>query len=118
MSEAFIIDAVRVAGGRRKGRLASLHAVDLGACSLNALLERNRFDPASVEDVIFGCVTQAGEQSQHVGRNCVLASKLSQSVPAVTIDRQCGSSQQGLHFAAQDVMEGVQDLGIAGGGER
>ena len=117
MSEAFIIDAVRVPGGRRKGKLASLHAVDLGARSLNALLERIRFDPAAVDDVIFGCVTQAGEQSQHVGRNCVLASKLPESVPAVTIDRQCGSSQQALHFAAQAVMAGVQDLVIAGGVE-
>ena len=117
MTEAFIVDAVRLPGGRRKGKLASLHAVDLGARSLNALLERNRFDPAAVEDVIFGCVTQAGEQSQHVGRNCVLASKLPESVPAVTIDRQCGSSQQALHFAAQAVMAGVQDLVIAGGVE-
>ena len=117
MTEAFIVDAVRLPGGRRKGKLASLHAVDLGARSLNALLERNRFDPAAVDDVIFGCVTQAGEQSQHVGRNCVLASKLPESVPAVTIDRQCGSSQQALHFAAQAVMAGVQDLVIAGGVE-
>jgi acetyl-CoA C-acetyltransferase len=117
MFEAFIIDAVRVAGGRRKGRLAGIHAVDLGALSLNALVDRTRFDPAAVEDVIFGCVTQAGEQSQHVGRNCVLASKLPQSVPAVTIDRQCGSSQQAIHFAAQAVMSGSQDLVIAGGVE-
>jgi acetyl-CoA C-acetyltransferase len=117
MADAFIVDAVRVAGGRRKGRLASLHAVDLGALSLNALVERARFDPTAIDDVIFGCVTQAGEQSQHVGRNCVLASKLPQSVPAVTIDRQCGSSQQALHFAAQAVMAGVQDLVIAGGVE-
>jgi len=117
MSEALIIDAVRVAGGRRKGRLANMHAVDLGALSLNAILERTGIDPAAVEDVIFGCVTQAGEQSQHVGRNCVLASKLPQSVPAVTIDRQCGSSQQAVHFAAQAVMSGVQDLVIAGGVE-
>jgi acetyl-CoA C-acetyltransferase len=117
MTEAFIIDAVRVAGGRRKGKLSQLHAVDLGALSLNAILERTSFDPAAVEDVIFGCVTQAGEQSQHVGRNCVLASKLPQSVPAVTIDRQCGSSQQSIHFAAQAVMSGAQDLVIAGGVE-
>jgi acetyl-CoA C-acetyltransferase len=117
MTEAYIIDAVRVAGGRRKGRLASVHAVDLGAMSLNAIAARTDFDPAAVDDVIFGCVTQAGEQSQHVGRNCVLASKLPRSVPAVTIDRQCGSSQQALHFAAQAVMAGVQDLVIAGGVE-
>ncbi|HTV95607.1 MAG TPA: acetyl-CoA C-acetyltransferase [Steroidobacteraceae bacterium] len=117
MTEAFIVDAVRVAGARRKGRLANVHAVDLGAMSLNALLERSDFDPAAIDDVLFGCVTQAGEQSQHVGRNCVLASKLPQSVPAVTIDRQCGSSQQALHFAAQAVMAGVQELVIAGGVE-
>ena len=117
MREAFIIDAVRVAGGRRKGRLAGLHAVDLGALSLNALLQRTHFDPAAIDDVIFGCVTQAGEQSQHVGRNCVLSSMLPQSVPAVTIDRQCGSSQQSIHFAAQAVMSGTQDLVIAGGVE-
>jgi acetyl-CoA C-acetyltransferase len=117
MSEAFIIDAVRVAGGRRKGRLAQVHAVDLGAISLNAIVDRTGIDPAAIEDVIFGCVTQVGEQSNHVGRNCVLASKLPQSVPAVTIDRQCGSSQQGVHFAAQAVMSGAQDLVIAGGVE-
>jgi acetyl-CoA C-acetyltransferase len=117
VTEAFIVDAVRVAGGRRKGRLANVHAVDLGAMSLNAILARTNFDPAAIDDVIFGCVTQAGEQSQHVGRNCVLASKLPESVPAVTIDRQCGSSQQALHFAAQAVMAGVQDLVIAGGVE-
>jgi acetyl-CoA C-acetyltransferase len=117
MSEAFIIDAVRVAGGRRKGRLANVHAVDLGAMSLNAVVDRTGIDPAAVDDVIWGCVTQAGEQSQHVGRNCVLASKLPQSVPAVTIDRQCGSSQQALHFASQAVISGAQDLVIAGGVE-
>jgi len=117
MTEAFIVDAVRIAGGRRKGRLANVHAVDLGAMSINAILSRTDFDPAAIDDVIFGCVTQAGEQSQHVGRNCVLASRLPPSVPAVTIDRQCGSSQQALHFAAQAVMAGVQDLVIAGGVE-
>jgi acetyl-CoA C-acetyltransferase len=117
MTEAFIIDAVRLAGGRRKGRLANIHAVDLGAMSLNAIVARTDFDPAAIDDVIFGCVTQASEQSWHVGRNCVLASTLPQSVPAVTIDRQCGSSQQALHFAAQAVIAGVQDLVIAGGVE-
>jgi len=117
MTEAYIVDAVRVAGGRRKGRLANVHAVDLGAMSIDAILSRTNFDPAAIEDVIFGCVTQAGEQSQHAARNCVLASKLPASVPAVTIDRQCGSSQQALHFAAQAIMAGVQDLVIAGGVE-
>ncbi len=117
MAEAFIIDAVRVAGGKRKGRLAGVHPADLGALSINAILDRNGFDPAAVDDVVFGCVTQAGEQSQHIGRNAVLASKLPQSVPAVTIDRQCGSSQQAVQFAAQAVMSGTQDLVIAGGVE-
>ena len=117
MSEAFIVDAVRVAGGRRKGRLSNVHAVDLGAISLNAIIDRTGVDPKAIEDVIFGCVTQVGEQSNHVGRNCVLASKLPESVPAVTIDRQCGSSQQAVHFAAQAVMSGSQDLVIAGGVE-
>jgi acetyl-CoA C-acetyltransferase len=117
MPEAFIVDAIRIAGGRRKGRLRDVHAVDLGALALNALVDRVGVDLASIDDVIFGCVTQAGEQSSHVGRNCVLASKLPQSVPAVSIDRQCGSSQQALHFAAQAVMSGTQDLVIAGGVE-
>jgi acetyl-CoA C-acetyltransferase len=117
MPEAFIVDAVRVAGGRRKGRLLGVHPVDLGALALNGLVDRVKIDPAAIEDVVFGCVTQAGEQSAHVGRNCVLASKLPQSVPAVSIDRQCGSSQQAVHFAAQAVMSGTQDLVIAGGVE-
>ncbi len=117
MSEAYIVDAVRTAGGRRKGNLAGIHPTDLGAVSLNGLLSRNKFNPKAVDDVIFGCVTQAGEQSLHIGRNCVLASNLPQSVPAVSIDRQCGSSQQSIHFAAQAVMSGTQDMVIAGGVE-
>jgi acetyl-CoA C-acetyltransferase len=117
MSEAFIVEAVRVAGGRRKGRLANTHPADLGALSLNAILDRSGVDPGAIEDVIWGCVTQAGEQSWHIGRNCVLASRLPQSTPAVTIDRQCGSSQQALQFAVQAVMSGTQDLIIAGGVE-
>ena len=117
MSEAFIIDAVRVAGGRRKGRLSGIHAADLGAISLNAIVDRVGLDPKAIDDVIFGCVTQAGEQSQHIARNCVLASRLPESVPAVSIDRQCGSSQQAVHFASQAVMSGTQDLVIAGGVE-
>ena len=117
MAQAYIVDAVRVAGGRRKGRLSGVHPVDLGAKSLDALVERGDFDPGAIEDVIFGCVSQGGEQSWHVGRNCVLASRIPQSVPAVSIDRQCGSSQQALHFAAQAVMAGGQDLVVAGGVE-
>lgn len=117
MTSAFIVDAVRTAGGRRKGRLSGIHATDLGAISLNALISRSGIDPAVVEDVIMGCVTQAGEQSSHVGRNCVLASDLPDSVPAVTIDRQCGSSQQAVHFAAQGIMSGTNDVVVAAGVE-
>src|SRR3954471_10083064 len=117
LPEAYIVSAVRTAGGRKGGRLAGVHPVDLAAISLNAVAERSGIDPAAIEDVIMGCVTQAGEQSLHVGRNAVLASNLPQSVPAVTIDRQCGSSQQAIHFAAQAVMSGTQDVVIAAGVE-
>ena len=118
MPEAYIVDAVRTAGGRRGGKLAGVHPVDLAAKSLDALVERTGIDPAAVDDVIMGCVSQAGEQSMHVGRNAVLASKmLPQSTPAVTIDRQCGSSQQAIQFAAQAVMSGTQDVVIASGVE-
>ncbi|HEX8445763.1 MAG TPA: acetyl-CoA C-acetyltransferase [Sphingomonas sp.] len=114
---AYIIDAVRTAGGRRKGRLADVHPADLGAVPVDALLSRTGIDPAAVDDLIFGCVSQIGEQSNHLARHVVLASALPQTVPAVTIDRQCGSSQQALHFAAQAVMSGTQDMVIAGGVE-
>lgn len=117
MSEAYIVEAVRTAGGRRKGALAGVHPADLGATILNALVDRTGIDPAAVDDVIAGCVTQAGEQAFALGRNLVLASKLPETVPAVTIDRQCGSSQQALHFAAQAVMSGTQDMVIACGVE-
>jgi len=113
MTDAFIVDAVRTAGGRRDGALKDWHPVSLGAAVLDALVERTGVDPASIDDVIVGCVSQIGEQSFHVGRNMVLASSLPDSVPAVTIDRQCGSSQQSIHFAAQAVMSGTQDLVIA-----
>ncbi len=117
MAEAYIVEAVRSAGGRRNGRLAGMHPVDMAAAVLDAVIDRSGIDPAAVEDVIMGCVTQAGEQSVQVGRNAVLASKLPISVPAVTIDRQCGSSQQALQFAAQAVMSGTQDVVIAAGVE-
>jgi acetyl-CoA C-acetyltransferase len=117
LPEAFIIDAVRTAGGRRNGKLANWHPSDLAAEVLNALLDRTGVDPAAVDDVIIGCVTQGGEQSTQLGRSAVLSSRLPQSVPGVTIDRQCGSSQQALHFAAQAVMSGTQDVVIAGGVE-
>ncbi len=116
MTTAYIVDACRTAGGRRGGRLAGVHPVDLAAKTLDGLMDRVGVDPAAVDDVVMGCVTQAGEQAIHVGRNAVLASKrLPQSVPAVSIDRQCGSSQQSIHFAAQAVMSGTQDIVIAAG---
>ncbi|RJX68061.1 acetyl-CoA C-acyltransferase [Tsuneonella suprasediminis] len=116
MATAYIVDAVRTAGGRRGGRLAGVHPVDLAAASLDAVVERTGMDPAKVDDVIMGCVTQAGEQAMQVGRNAVLASKLlPEATPAVTIDRQCGSSQQAIQFAAQAVMSGTQDAVIAAG---
>ncbi len=117
MPEAYIVAATRTAGGKRKGALAGVHPADLGAVVLDALVARSGIDPAAVEDVILGCVTQAGEQSFAFGRNVVLASSLPDSVPAVTIDRQCGSSQQALHFAAQAIMSGTQDLVVAMGVE-
>ena len=117
MPEAFIVAAARTAGGRRNGRLAGWHPADLAAQVLNALVERTGADPALVEDVIMGCVDQAGEQSSNIARNAVLASKLPESVPATSVDRQCGSSQQALHFAAQAVMSGTMDVVIAAGVE-
>ena len=117
MAEAYIVEALRTAGGRRGGKLAGWHPADLGGEVLTAVVERAALDPFAIEDVIFGCVSQVGEQSGHIGRSAVLASKLPESVPAVTIDRQCGSSQQALHFAAQAVMSGTQDIVIAGGVE-
>ncbi|WP_204318796.1 acetyl-CoA C-acetyltransferase [Pseudooceanicola aestuarii] len=117
MTEAYIVDSIRTAGGRRDGALRDWHPADLGGEILNALVDRTGIDPAAVDDVIVGCVTQAGQQAFAFGRNCVLASNLPQSVPAVTIDRQCGSSQQSIQFAAQAVMSGTQDVVIAMGVE-
>jgi acetyl-CoA C-acetyltransferase len=117
VAEAYIVEAARTAGGRRGGALKDWHPADLGAQVLNALVDRSEVDPAGIDDVIVGCVSQVGEQSFHVGRNLVLASKLPDSVPAVSIDRQCGSSQQALHFAAQAVMAGSMDIVIAAGVE-
>ena len=115
MAEAYIVEALRTAGGRRGGALREWHPADLGAAVLDALVSRSGIDPAAIEDVIVGCVSQVGEQSFHIGRNMVMASDLPDSVPAVSIDRQCGSSQQALHFAAQAVMSGTQDVVIAAG---
>ena len=117
MAEAYIVEALRTAGGRRGGALRDWHPADLGGEVLDALVARTGIDPAAIEDVIVGCVSQVGEQAFHIGRNVVLASKLPDSVPAVTIDRQCGSSQQALQFAAQAVMSGTQDLVVAAGVE-
>ncbi len=117
MAEAYIVTTARTAGGRRNGALAGWHPADMGGEVINALIDRSGIDPAVVDDVIVGCVTQAGEQAFAFGRNCVLASKLPQTVPAVTIDRQCGSSQQAIQFAAQAVMSGTQDVVIAMGVE-
>src|SRR3546814_183739 len=115
MTYAYIVEAVRTAGGRRGGALAGWHPADLAGEVLNRVVERTGIDPVAIEDVIMGCVGQAGEQSFQIGRNAVLASALPDSVPAVSIDRQCGSSQQAIQFAAQAVMSGTQDVVVAAG---
>ena len=117
MAEAYIVAAARTAGGRKGGRLAGWHPADLAASVLDALVERSGANPEQIEDVIMGCVMQAGEQSNNVARNAIMASKLPESVPGTSIDRQCGSSQQALHFAAQAVMSGAMDCVIAAGVE-
>ncbi len=117
MGEAYIVGAVRTAGGRRNGKLKDIHPIDLGALVLDELVSRTGVDPALIEDVIFGCVDQVGAQSGNIARNAVLSSSLPESVPGTSIDRQCGSSQQAIHFAAQAVMSGVHDVTIAGGVE-
>jgi acetyl-CoA acyltransferase len=117
MTTAVIVDAVRTAGGKRNGKLRNWHAVDLASEALRALQERNGFDPALIDDVIMGCVSQVSEQAINIGRNAVLAAGWPESVPGTTIDRQCGSSQQALHFAAQGVMAGAYDVVVAAGVE-
>jgi acetyl-CoA acyltransferase len=117
MPTAVIVDAVRTAGGKRNGKLSGWHPADLAAETLTALVERNDIDPAVVEDVIMGCVMQAGAQSVNVARNAVLAAGWPEEVPATTVDRQCGSSQQAAHFAAQAVIAGAHDVVVAGGVE-
>jgi len=117
MTTAVIVDAVRTAGGKRNGKLRNWHAVDLASEPLKALQERNDLDPAIVDDVITGCVMQVGEQSLNIARNSVLAAGWPESVPATTLDRQCGSSQQAIHFAAQGVMAGAYDVVVAAGVE-
>jgi acetyl-CoA C-acetyltransferase len=115
MPEAYIIDAVRTPVGRRNGGLAGVHSADLGAHVLKGLMERTGVDANAVEDVIFGCCDTIGSQAGDIARTCWLAAGLPQHVPGVTIDRQCGSSQQSVHFAAQGVMSGTADLIVAGG---
>ena len=117
MATAVIVDAVRTPGGKRNGSLQGWHAADLASEALRALSARNDLDPSLVEDVIMGCVSQVGEQAFNVGRNAVLAAGWPESVPATTVDRQCGSSQQALHFAAQGVIAGAYDVVVAGGVE-
>src|SRR5918996_3744491 len=115
MAEAFIVEAVRTPVGRRKGGLAAVHPADLGAHVLKALMARTGVDPAAVEDVVFGCLDTVGPQAGDIARTSWLAAGLPEEVPGVTVDRQCGSSQQAVHFAAQGVLSGTQDLVVAGG---
>lgn len=117
MTKAVIVDALRTPIGKRGGQLSDIHAVDLASLTLEGLIERNGLDPALVEDVIFGCVTQSGEQSYNIARNAALAAGFPEEVPGTTVDRMCGSSQQAAHFAAQGVMAGAYDIVIAGGVE-
>jgi acetyl-CoA C-acetyltransferase len=115
MQEAYIVDAVRTPVGRRGGGLSGVHPADLGAASISALIDRTGIDPAAVEDVIFGCVDTIGPQAGDIARTCWLAAGLPEEVPGTTVDRQCGSSQQALHFAAQAVLSGTSDVIVAGG---
>ncbi len=115
--KAYIVSAVRTPGGKKNGSLSDWHPADMGAAVLDELVKQTGVDPKDIDDVIFGCVDQVGAQAGNLARNAVLASSLPESVPGTTVDRQCGSSQQALHFAAQAVMSGTQDIVIAGGVE-
>src|SRR5438270_952102 len=115
MADAYIVDAVRSPVGRRGGGLSQIHPADLGAHALTALMQRTGIDPAAVEDVIFGCVDTIGGQAGDIARTCWLAAGLPDHVPGTTVDRQCGSSQQAVHFAAQAVLSGTSDIVVAGG---
>lgn len=117
MSDAYIVGAVRSAGGKKKGRLSRMHPIDLGAAVVDALVEKTGIAVGEIDDLIFGCVSQVGAQSSNVARNVCLSSVLGEDVPGTTVDRQCGSGQQAIHFAAQAVMSGTQDVVIAGGVE-
>ena len=115
MPEAYIVDALRTPVGKRGGGLSQVHPADLGAHVLSTIVERNDLDPMAVEDVVFGCVDAVGPQAGDIARSCWLAAGLPEAIPGTTVDRQCGSSQQAVHFAAQGVMSGTQDVVIAGG---
>jgi acetyl-CoA C-acetyltransferase len=115
MPEAYIVDALRTPVGKRGGGLSQVHPADLGAHVLKTIVERNDLDPMVVEDVVFGCLDAIGPQAGDIARTCWLAAGLPEAIPGTTVDRQCGSSQQALHFAAQGVMSGTQDVVIAGG---
>jgi acetyl-CoA C-acetyltransferase len=115
MAEAYIVDAVRSPVGKRGGGLSAVHPADLGAHSLSALMARTGVDPAAVEDVVFGCVDTIGGQAGDIARTCWLAAGLPEHVPGTTVDRQCGSAQQAIHFAAQAVLSGTMDVVVAGG---
>jgi len=115
MAEAYIVDAVRSPVGKRGGGLSAVHPADLGAHSLSALMDRTGVDPAAVEDVVFGCVDTVGGQAGDIARTCWLAAGLPEHVPGTTVDRQCGSAQQAIHFAAQAVLSGTMDVVVAGG---
>ncbi len=115
MQEAYIVDAVRTPVGRRGGGLAGVHPADMGAASLTTLVDRTGIDPAAVEDVVFGCLDTIGPQAGDIARTCWLAAGLPEEVPGTTVDRQCGSSQQAIHFAAQAVLSGTSDVIVAGG---
>src|SRR6266446_5183042 len=114
-NEAYIIGAVRTPTGRKKGSLATVHAADLGAHAIRSLIERTGVDAGEIDDVIFGCIDQVGPLAGDIARTCWLAAGLPEHVPGTTVDRQCGSAQQAIHFAAQGVMSGTQDLVVAGG---
>ena len=115
MPNAVIVDAVRTPVGRRNGRLSGWHPVDLAAQPLRALVERNDLDPGIVEDVVMGCTMTVGEQAMNIARNAALAAGYPESVPGTTVDRQCGSAQQAIHFAAQAVISGAMDMAIGAG---